>query len=91
MIRKLLVSMLLLALLGLVILPALAYAVGQVIIGPYEGTGGLPGYLGSLYRALRQGHPSAVVLVSSPLVVVVTWVAIGWIMRRPGTAASEKE
>ena len=89
MLRKLLISVLGLALLGLILLPALAYTVGQFIIGPYEGSGGLAGYIGVVLQALRAGAPSALILVASPLGVVVTWYAVGWLLRRPAGQGTE--
>lgn len=89
MLRKLLISVLLLALFGLVVLPALAYTVGQFVIGPYEGPDGLVGYLMSIYRALADGSPGATILVSTPLGIAVGWWITGWLLRRQRRTAEE--
>jgi len=89
--RKLSITVLLLAFFGLVILPMLAYAVGLVVIGPYEGTGGLAGYMRSIFDALINRAPSAIVLVASPLAIGVIWWLIGWLLRRGALNAAQTE
>lgn len=91
MLRKLSLSVILLVVFGLVVLPALAFAVGQVIIGPYEGDNGLAGYITVIYQALGEGSAVAVIMVCTPLVVVLMWWALLWLMRRNTVADSASD
>ena len=76
---------------SLLALPMLAYAVGQLIIGPYEGTGGLAGFMGSIFDALRNRAPSAAVLVASPLAIAAVWWLIGLLLRRGARQATNTQ
>lgn len=91
MLRKISITALLLVFFGLVVLPMLAYAVGQIIIGPYEGTGGLFGYMRTIVDALADQAPSAILLVSSPLAIGAVWVLIGWALRRGDRQAAHDQ
>ena len=61
---------LVLILLGFVVLPVMVYLVGQVVIGGYEGDGGLLGLFIAIYRSLGRGELATWVLVLSPYLVV---------------------
>lgn len=56
--------LMLLAGFGLVVMPFLIYLAGVLTLGPYEG--GLPAFLGSLYKALLLLEPSAWLLLLGP-------------------------
>ena len=67
---------------GFLILPLLAFTVGQAVVGPYEGSAGLPGYLGSIFTDIWRGKPGAVTLVFAPTVIVAIWYAANHVTRR---------
>lgn len=75
-----------LCLAGVVIAPLAAYAFGAVVMGPYEGDGGLGGFLAAVYGDALRGRWSALGLVLSPAAAVLCWWAvIAWLRsaRRP--------
>ena len=55
---------------GLGVLPALIYLVGTVVVGTYEGDGGLAALYSELFRALGDTQAAAWLLVLSPYLVV---------------------
>ena len=68
--KELLLASLLLGF-GLLVLPYAVYAVGIVIVGPYEGTDGPFGLHLAIWEALARGEWAAWVLVTTPYVVVM--------------------
>lgn len=68
--RKELTAAVVLLIFGVAVLPALIYLVGVIIIGPYEGDGGIGGLYGSLLRALGEPQAAAWLLILSPYAVV---------------------
>ena len=66
-------SILLLCLIGV---PVAVYLVGGLIVGPYEGEGGILGMVGTIYADALTGHLSAWVLLSSPLLLVAIWMLV---------------
>lgn len=68
--------------LGWLALPALAYALGRRVIGPYEGSRGLASYAGSIYAAAGAGQPLALTMVFSPLLIFAIWSLHGYLRRR---------
>ena len=91
MVRKFLVRALLFALVGLVVVPALAYTVGQFLVGPYEGSDGILGYLTTIYRNLADGSIIAVAFVISPLGIVAVWLLTSWLLGRQQGQPSDSE
>jgi hypothetical protein len=71
---------------GMLLLPALVYAVGFLIFGPYPD--GLPGFLQEIWGALAAGNPGTWFLALSPY-LVVTAARLTWRgMRRPRRQAA---
>ena len=60
------VSTLILVLSGFLMLPVLAFIVGQAVVGPYEGDGGFAGYLGTIVADIGRGKLGALALVTTP-------------------------
>jgi hypothetical protein len=54
---------------GLLAVPPLDFAVGRLLLGPYEGTAG--GFFGTFYGDLVHGAPGAVALVIGPYSLVL--------------------
>ena len=58
---------------GALFVPIAAYLIGSYIIGPYEGNGGLAGFLGTIYLSAGRGERAALVLILAPLLIVTVW------------------
>ena len=71
-----------LLLLGAVALPVLVYYAGSKLVGPYEGQGGFPEFLGSIYLDAMQGQPAPWLLLSAPALLLIVWRAFRWLLRR---------
>ena len=67
--------------LGALIAPVAVYLFGANLIAPYEGEGGLPGFLGSVYGAALDGSPAAWGLLLSPAAFVLTWWGVFRVLR----------
>ena len=67
--------------LGAVIVPIAAYLVGGTVVGPYQGDGGLTGYLGAIYLSAWRGERAALTLILTPLAVFATWLTALWLLR----------
>ena len=67
-------SALLLAL-GLLALPVTAYLAAGQVVGPYEGPRGLASYLGAIYGDALSGHAPALIMLFSPCLIALLWVA----------------
>jgi hypothetical protein len=61
--------------------PLVAYWVGGLIVGPYEGENGLPGLMSSIYSDALSGQLSAWVLLFSPLLLIAIWVTYNQLQR----------
>ena len=57
----------------LIIVPVLIYIGGSLLVGPYEGDGGLIGMMGKIYVDALTLQLSAWVLLLSPLLLVLIW------------------
>jgi hypothetical protein len=57
---------------GLLILPALIYLVGTLMLGPYAEENGLMSMYGNLFSDLAKGEVRAWLLVVGPYIVVAT-------------------
>lgn len=57
----------------LISVPVLVYLFGSIVVGPYEGEGGLIGMMGSIYVDAITLQPSALVLLVSPLLLILVW------------------
>ena len=71
-----------LVLVSLIIVPVCGYLVGGLIVGPYEGSGGLPGYLGQIISRAFSGERSAWILMLTPAIIVSIWSILIWQGRR---------
>jgi hypothetical protein len=82
--------------LGLAVLPALVYQVGQVLLGPYRTDGGMGAFYSDLYGHLSALSPWAWTLVLGPYLAVqflrLLWLPFGGPARRaprpPGPGSS---
>lgn len=72
----------LLILCATVFIPVLGYVVGSAVVGPYEGDGGLPGYLGTIYVSALRGERAALTLLFAPGLIVIVWLVGLWLFRR---------
>lgn len=70
-----------LAFVGIVVLPVCVYLVGTVMFGPYEG-GSLISFFGALQREVRHGQLAVVFLVLSPWILWQLVRLIVWAFRR---------
>lgn len=61
---------------GAVLAPVAVYVFGANLIAPYEGDGGLLGFLGSVYGDALRGKLAAWALLLSPALFVLTWWAV---------------
>ncbi len=75
-----------LLLLGAVVLPALVYYAGSVLVGPYDSPGGFPAFLGSIYLDAVRGQPAAWLLLLVPTLLLAVWRALGWLRKRQNPA-----
>ena len=53
--------------------PLLVFWTGGLLVGPYEGEGGLVDLMGSIYGDLATLHLSAWILLFAPLLIVGIW------------------
>jgi hypothetical protein len=58
---------------GFGLLPVLVFAVGEAVVGPYEGTAGLASFMGSVYGDLAKFELGAWLLVATPSLIVGIW------------------
>ena len=78
-----------LALAGALLVPLAVYLFGSTLMGPYEGDGGLVGFLATVYADLLRGRPGALALVLSPTVFFALWWLIFRLVRRRRAEATE--
>ncbi len=64
---------LLLAIAGLLFVPAIAYLLASRVIGPYGGDRGVATYFSSIYADALAGRPFAVLLLLAPVLVAGAW------------------
>jgi hypothetical protein len=88
-VRRYLITGTLLLLAGIYLLPLAIYMVGQLLAGPYEGSGAL-GYIGSIYRAALDGKLAAWSLILSPVLIVMVWSGVFRLRRMNRHRISEK-
>jgi len=74
---------------GLVLLPLAVYVFGQQVVGPYEGSGGIIGFTGSIYAGLLRAEASAWLLVASPALLATCWIGLRRATRRKPQARHE--
>jgi len=80
-----------LVLLSLIIVPVCAYLFGGLIVGPYEGDGRLPGYLGKIISRAFSGDRSAWILMLTPSIIVSIWSIVIWQGRRQRAKKAENQ
>ncbi len=73
----------LLLLVSFVLLPAIVYFVGGIVVGEYEGSSGLLGFIGSIYADAARGRWIAWALLTSPILWVATWVLVQRFRQHP--------
>ena len=64
------------ALVCLLGVPLVIYLAGGLIVGPYEGDGGLFGLFATIYGDALTGHLPAIVLLLSPLLLFGIWYGV---------------
>lgn len=67
------ISALILCLLGV---PLIIYVTGGLIVGPYEGDGGIVGLMRAIYGDALSGHITAILLLLSPLALFGIWYGV---------------
>ncbi len=67
--------------------PVVVYLFGSALMGPYEGPGGLGGFVGHVYGQALAGKTSAIALMLSPTLALLTWWGLAGYLR-PGPPAS---
>ena len=65
----------------LIAVPALVYLAGGLIVGPYEGEGGLLEMMRKIYVDAMTGHLSAWLLLLAPLLLALIWKACNKLSR----------
>ncbi len=58
---------------SVVIVPVGVFLGGLLLAGPYEGNAGVFGLIGGIYADALTGHPSALILLFSPLLLLLIW------------------
>lgn len=66
---------------GAILAPVAVYVFGVNLIAPYEGDGGMLGFLGSVYGEALNGKAAAWGLILSPAAFVLTWWAVYRLIR----------
>lgn len=71
----------------MLVLPALVYLVGQVLLGEYRPGAGMGSFYADLYGHLVAAAPWAWLLVFGPYLAIqllrLLWLPLGWLARRP--------
>jgi hypothetical protein len=66
--------------------PVIIYLFGGLLVGPYQGEGGLPGMVGTIYLDAIKGHLSALTLLTAPVLLIGIWVSVMQLRRHlPGS------
>lgn len=72
---------------GLLVLPALVYLVGQVLLGEYRPGAGMGAFYADLYGHLAAASPWASLLVFGPYLAIqllrLLWLPLGLLAHRP--------
>ena len=66
-------TLLLLCLAGALLAPVAVYLFGSSLMGPYEGDGGLAGFMTGVFSAAVECHYGALALLLTPAGLVLTW------------------
>jgi hypothetical protein len=74
--------------LGCLLMPILVFAVGRLLLGPFEGTVG--SFLGTIYGDAIHGTPSAIALFIGPYFLYAVATATFRIAARAGEAKSAR-
>ncbi len=77
-----------LCLLAALLAPVAVYLFGSAVMGPYEGTGGLGGFVGQVYSQAFAGKTSALALMLSPALALLTWWGLARYLRPSKPAAT---
>lgn len=65
--------------------PVIIYIFGSLIVGPYQGDGGLAGMMWSIYADALTLHLSALILLTAPALLIGIWVGVKHLKTRlPG-------
>lgn len=56
--------------------PLIIFLSGGLIVGPYEGDGGLLGLMRAIYADAATGHLSAIFLLLSPMLLAGIWYGV---------------
>jgi hypothetical protein len=75
-------AVIVLLLVSFILLPLIVYVVGRIVVGDYEGSSGLLGFIGSIYADAARGRWVAWALLGSPALWVATWAIVRRIRRR---------
>ncbi len=81
---------LLLAIAGLLFVPAIAYLLASRVIGPYGGDRGVATYFSSSYADALAGRPFAVLLLLAPVLVAGVWRLRRLLLTRTRTALADQ-
>ena len=88
--RRSLSTIAILVALSALVAPVAVYVFGVSLIAPYDGDGGMLGFLGNVYGDALHGRAAAWGLLLSPAALVLTWWAAFRLLRagrrRPETA-----
>lgn len=85
--RRLIITLLTIIAGGAVLAPVAVYVFGTTLLAPYEGDGGVLGFLGSVYGDAWQGKAAAWGLLLSPTAFLLTWWAVFRLLRAGRTPA----
>jgi len=66
---------------SLILVPALVYLGGSLVVGPYEGEFGLLGMMGNIYGDAAKFRPGALLVLLGPVILVGIWVACARVQR----------
>ncbi len=58
---------------SVVMVPVGVFLGGLLLAGPYEGKSGVLGLIAGIYADALTGHPSALILLFSPLLLLLVW------------------
>ena len=62
--------------------PVVIYVFGSLIVGPYQGDGGLLGMMGAMYADALTGHPAALILLFAPALLLAIWIGAFYLRDR---------
>jgi len=73
-----------------ILVPVLIYIAGGLLVGPYEGESGLAGLITSIYGDALTGKLSTWFLLTSPMLLVLIWLACAWMHSNINNRLTEK-